>query len=261
MTAPSPRATAELRKLAHTLDVDADRLQMLAALPAEDLRTLRSQIGEALFQADKHYFQRMAALTKTVPVAVSAKLTEAVLPPLIAARTAELLDPRRAVDLVGRISAKYLADVSAYMDASRAPELVAATPPARIAGVAAELARRQEWVVIGGFVAQVTPEALAAAVAEFNGEQLLRIGFVLDDVTRLDDIVATLTDAQVDELLRAAAELGLWLELQELLDHLSPERVTRLAERYAAAGATTRDGYAAAAARGDLDPAALARLA
>ena len=64
---------AELQKLAHTLGVDVDRLDMLAGVPADELRTLRSQVAESLFQADKHYFTRVAALSKAVPGAVAAK--------------------------------------------------------------------------------------------------------------------------------------------------------------------------------------------
>jgi hypothetical protein len=241
--------TAELRKLAHTLDVEPDRLTMLAGVPAPELRTLRKQVGEALFQADRHYFSRVAALTRTVPGAVSAKLAETVLPPLIAARTAELLEPKRAVELVGRISERYLADVSAVMDASRAPEVIAALPAAKIAAVARELARREEWIVIGSFVAEVTDEALAASVAQFNGEQLLRIGFVLDDKGRLDDIGGLLTDDQLDEMLAAAVEFELWPELQELLEHLSGERVARMAARYAAAPKPVQAAFGTAATR------------
>jgi hypothetical protein len=256
----APRATAELRKLAHALDVEPSRLDFVAELPADDLRALRKQVGEALFRADKHYFVRVAALSKAVPVAVVAKLTEVVLPPLIAARTAELLEPSRATELVGRISEKYLADVSAFMDASRAPEVVAAIAPARVAAVAAELARRKQWIVIGGFVAQVTPAALAASVAKFNGEQLLRIGFVLDDVTRLDEIGGLLTDRQIDELLAAAGRFGLWDELTELVSQLAPARVGRLAARYAAADESVRAPFGPAVGSGALAADVLARL-
>jgi hypothetical protein len=226
---------AELRKLAHALDVPPDRIDMLADVPAEDVRTLRTQVGEALFRADRHYFTRVAALSKAVPVAVAAKLTEVALPPLLAARTAELLEPARAAELVGRLPARYLADVSTHLDPARAPDVVAAIPPRRVAEVAAELARRREWIVIGAFVAQVTPEALAASVAEFDGEQLLRISFVLDDLSRLDGIAGSLTDAQLDEMLAAAADHELCTELGELLEHLEPERIDRLAARYEAA--------------------------
>jgi hypothetical protein len=257
----SPQVQAELRKLAHALDVPPERVELLAGLPAEDLRTLRRQVGEAMFQADRHYLVRVAALSKAIPVPLAVKLTELVLPPLVAARTAELLEPHRAAHLVGRISEKYLADVSRYMDAARAPEVVAAIPPDRVADVAGELAKREEWVVIGSFVSHVSEEALAASVARYDGEQLLRIGFVLDDVSRLDDIGGMLTDAQIDAILTAAAELGLWLELEELLENLSPARLARLAEAYAALDSSVRSGYEAAAQAGDLDAADLAKLA
>lgn len=260
MTA-SPQVMAELRKLAHTLDVAPDRLDVLAGLPAEDLRTLRKQVGEAMFQADRHYLARVAALSKAIPVPVAVKLTEAVLPPLVAARTAELLEPHRAAHLVTRISEKYLADVSRYMDGARAPEVVAAIPPDRVADVAAELAEREEWIVIGSFVSHVTDEALAACVAKFTGEQLLRIGFVLDDLDRLDDIAGMLTSAQIDEMLATAADLGLWLELEELLENLTAPRLARLAGHYAALGPSVRSVYEAAARAGDLDPDDLAKLA
>jgi hypothetical protein len=252
--------TAELRKLAHALDVPPDRLAMLADVPAEDLRTLREQAGEALFQADRHYFTRIAALSKAVPTAVAAKLTEVALPPLLAARTAELLDPSRAAELVTRISPRYLADVSTHLDPARAADVIAAIPADRVAAVGRELARRAEWIVIGGFVAHVASPALAASVREFSGEQLLRVGFVLDDLSRLDDIGGILSDEQLDDLLAAAAASSLWPELESLLDNLSDERVTRLAARYAAAPKSVRSAFAAAAASGALSRLALDRL-
>ncbi|MGI8678046.1 MAG: hypothetical protein ACR2LX_05040 [Jatrophihabitans sp.] len=259
--AATPDSTAELRKLAHTLGVDVGRLGMVSALPSDDLRALRKQVGEALFQADRPAFARVAALSKAVPGALAAKLTQATLPPLLAARTAELLEPARAVDMVGRLSDTYLADVSAAMDASRAPEVIAAIPAERAVKVALELARRQEWVVIGGFVAQVSMAALRASVAAFDGGQLLRIGFVLDDLSRLDDIGVMLTDTQIDQLLNAAAAAGLWTELAELLEHLQPERVARLADRFAAAGEPIRTAFRTAVDEGLFPAASLRSLA
>ena len=55
-------------------------------------------------------------------------MTEFALPPMIAARTAELLDPAKAAEMVGRLSDGYLADVSAAMDPTRAPEVIARIP-------------------------------------------------------------------------------------------------------------------------------------
>ncbi|WP_375502943.1 hypothetical protein [uncultured Jatrophihabitans sp.] len=250
---------AELRKLAHTLDVDESALTVLATVPADDLRILRAQIGEAMFRADKHHFTRVAALSKTVPAAVTAKLTEAALPPLLAARTAELLEPARAADMVTRIGDRYLADVSAVMDPARAPEVVAAIPPERVATTGLELARRGEWVAMGAFVSYISPEALRVSIARYDGEQLLRLGFVLDDNSRLETIGGLLTDAQIDDVLAAASAYQLWAELGELVGHLTGTRLTRLTARYAAASAL-HPAYEAAVASGEFEKAAFARL-
>lgn len=253
-------STAEIRKLAHTLGVEPARLAGLTGVPAGDLRILRSQIADALFEADKPRFVRVAALSKAVPVAVAAKLTEFAMPPLLAARTAELIEPHRAAELVRRLSDGYVADVSAAMDAGRAAKVVAAIPADRIAMIGAELARRHEWVVIGGFVAQVSESALAASVRVFDGEQLLRIGFVLEDEDRLDDVSGLVTEAQLDAMLAAAAEHGLWTELDHLLAHLSAERVGRMRERFGSAPADVIAATDSAAASGALSASSRATL-
>ncbi|PZS13980.1 MAG: hypothetical protein DLM57_15435 [Pseudonocardiales bacterium] len=257
----SPReSTAEIQKLAHTLGVEPARLSALADVPAADLRVLRAQIADALFEADRPAFAKMAALSKALPGSVAAKITEHALAPLLAARTAELVEPHRAVDMVSRMSDGYLADVSAALDPARAPEVIAQIPADRIATIGAELARRKEWVVIGGFVAQISAGAMAAAVAGFDGEQLLRIGFVLDDKTRIDDIVALVTDAQIDEMLLAAEGQSLWTELDDLLAHLGPQRAGRMRVRFGAAPAEVVSATRAAAKSGALSKAGLACL-
>ncbi len=238
----SGNTAAELEKLAHQTGASPDDLEFLSGLPADDLRTLRAQIGEALFQADRHYFVKVATLSKTIPTAIAAKVTEFALPPLIAARTAELLDAGKAVDLVARISGPYLARVAAAMDPARSPHVIEKMPPDKIALVGRELAAKQEWVVIGGFVSYVTSAGLRASVGEFNGEQLLRIGFVLDDTSRLGEIAPMLTDEQVDELLQAAADHELWRELDELVGNIDDVQAARLVGRLESSPRRLRGG-------------------
>jgi hypothetical protein len=241
---------AELEKLAHQVSTPADELDFLAALPAEDLRTLRGQIGEALFQADKHHFTKIAALSKNVPSALAAKITEFALPPFIGARTAELLEPAKAIDLVGRISTAYLAKVAAAMDPSRAEHIIRAIPGEKIAAVGRELAANEQWVIIGGFVSYVTSASLRDSVSEFNGEQLLRIGFVLDDTSRLGEIATMLTDEQIGEMLAAAQEFELWRELDELISNIDGDDMARMAKLLSDASAETQAAVAEAAAAG-----------
>jgi len=259
----APVHNPEVIKLGHVLGVTPQRLSELdglADVPAEDLRALRRQIGEALFRADKQHFVKVAALSKAVPTAVAAKLTEHALPPLLAARTAELLEPQRAAELVRRLPDAYLADVAMAMDPARSPRVIAGIPAERVARVAAELARRGEWVVIGGFVAQVSRDGLVASVRTFDGEQLLRISYVLDDLGRLDEIAAALSDAQLDEMLAAAAAQQLWPELSALLAHVGDQAIVRLEGRVAAAPDAVGDPIRRAATAGELGTAARARL-
>ena len=256
----SASTAAELRKLGHTLGVEPSRLAALGSVPAEDLRTLRAQIGEALFRADKHFFVRIAALTKAVPSAVAAKLAEKALPPLLAARTTELLDPGKAVDMVGRMPDSYLADVAAALDPSRCPHVLAGIPADRAARVGQVLAGREEWVVIGGFVSYVSMDAVAASARAFTGEHLLRIGFVLDDLERLDRIAQLLTDRQLDEMIAAAWTHQLWAELAGVVANLQPARAARLGERLQAAGNDALAAARAAVGRGDLPAATLRQL-
>src|SRR5664279_3722893 len=105
-------SSAEILKLGHQLGVPPSRLHFLADVDAGELRALRAQIGHAMFTADKHHFAKVAAVSKLVPVALAAKITEHALSPLIAARTAEVLEPARAVEMVVRLSDGYAADVS-----------------------------------------------------------------------------------------------------------------------------------------------------
>ena len=256
----SANPVAELEKLAYQMSVDVDELQFLAAIPASDLRALRSQIGEALFQADKHHFVKVAALSKSIPTALAAKVTEFALPPLIAARTAELLEPAKAVDLVGRISDGYLAKVASLMDPHRSANVIEAIPTDKVAMVARQLAASGQWVVIGGFVSVVTSEGVRASVAEFDGEQLLRIGFVLDDTSRLGEIATMLTDHQLAEILEAAREHDLWAELDELIANVDGSSLERIVELLATADAATRASLVQAAAAGRLSAASATKL-
>lgn len=252
-----PTTSAELQKLSHQLGVPASELAFLAELPADDLRELRRQIGNYLFEADRHHFAKVAMVSRLVPVAIAAKVTEFALPPLIAARTAELLEPHRAADMVARLSDGYLADVSAAMDPARAPEVVARISPEHVSKVGAELARRGEWVVMGGFVSVVSGPALEAAIADLDGEQLLRVGFVLDDLARMNEITALLRDEQLDAMLAAAVDLELWDELDGVLGSLTGRQATRISQRCAAAPAPRRAALDAA----PLSPAGRAALA
>lgn len=216
--------SAETTKLAHLLDTDPERFAALDAVPVEDLRVLHEQVTEALFAADRDRFAGIAKLTGMIPVPIAAKVARLALPPRIAARASELLDPARANELAGRLPVGYLADVATCMDPRRGREVVAGLDVARVAEVTAELAARREFVPMGSFVGHLPPDALRAAVGVLDGEALLRVGFLTAETERFPEWVGYYSAEQRAQVVAAAKELGLTAELAHLLDHITPEQ-------------------------------------
>ena len=220
--------TAELMKLARLLGVSPSRLSGLSSAAPEDLRALRAQVGERLFAADREAFARVGLLAKTIPAAVSAKVAEKVLPPMLAARATESLSPEKAGELAGRLPASFLADVAQHLDPARTADVVVGVPSAKIIEVTAELARREDWITMGGFVGHLPAGTLRATTSTLDGAALLQVWFVLDAKDRLDEIAAMLSDEQVSAMVAAASGQGLSQQLTDLMTHLGPVQRARI---------------------------------
>ena len=217
---------AELMKLARLLGVPQERLSGLQGVDPAELRALRAQVGERLFAADREAFARVGLLARTIPAAISAKVAEKVLPPMLAARATESLSPEKAGELAGRLPATFLADVAQHLDPMRTADVVVGVPAAKIVEVAAELARRADWVTMGGFVGHLPASTLRATTSALDGAAMLQVWFVLDAKDRLDEIAAMLTDEQVAAMVAAAD--GLAEQFADLVAHLGPEQRARL---------------------------------
>ena len=154
--------------------------------------------------------------------------------------------------MVTRLPLDYLADVRPRWIPSRSPEVVAAMPPETVAAVGTELAARREWVVMGAFVSYVSASALRATVQRLSGEQLLRIGFVLDDLVGSARSATRSARSNSTRCCGRGEHESLWRELDDLLGKLDEERAGRLAARYAAGPFARPEAIDAAAERGEL---------
>lgn len=229
MTDPSTlESRAEQLKLARTLGVEPAAVNFLVAAPAEDLRELRTRIADHLFERDRRHFEGMIKLAGKLPTALAAQVAQHALGPVLGARAAALLEPKMAIDLARRLPASFLADVAVAADASRLAHLIADIPAAKIGEIAEELAGREEWIAMGGFVSYLSPDALDTAIATLDSEALLRTGFVMEDKTRLDGVVERLDDERLLDYLRTALERNLLPEMLDLGQHLSARGRKRL---------------------------------
>jgi hypothetical protein len=240
-------ARAEILKLARLLSRDPTSLEYLEQVPADDIRSLREQVTELLFTAHGHALGRLATASRLLPVGVVATIGERAFGPVLSARITGMLEPARAVEMAARLPVAFLADVAIDLDPRRASEVIARIPPRQIGEITAELLRREEYVTMGRFVGHLPPEAVSAALEVMDDQALLRVAFVLESKSTLDELVGLLAPGRLDGIIDVAASANLWPETLDLLAHLSDEQRAALASNVAARDDGVLDSLLAAA--------------
>jgi hypothetical protein len=212
---------AEVLKLARLLGRDPDQLAYLQPLSPGDLRTLRDEITEVLYDGEDGTLRRLAAASRVLPTGLTATLGQRAFGPLLSARLAGMLEPERAIDVAGKLPPSFLADVAIELDPRRASALIGGLSPALIGAVTAELVARGEYVTMGRFVGHLSDPAIAAAESAMDDGALLEVAFVLEDKHQVGRLLSRLPQARAAGILRAAADAGLWVQALDLLNHLS----------------------------------------
>ena len=225
---------AEIVKLARVLGVPADELTYLERAAPEDLRAVREQATDALFEGDRHRLHKLALVSRIIPSVIAARIARWALGPLLSARVTGLLDPSKAVDLAKRLPSAFLADVAVELDPRRAREVVERMPAKQVAEIAGELTLRDEYVTMGRFVGYLDDDVIRAAMERIDDPSLLRIAFVMEGKDRLDHVLGLIHEQRLATILNAAEHEHLWPEALDLLAHMSAERQGSLAEIAAA---------------------------
>ena len=221
---------AEIIKLARVLGTPADQLGYLERAAPEDLRALREQATDKLFEGDRDRLHKLALASRLLPSSIGSVIARWALGALLSARVTGLLVPSKAVEIAKRLPASFLADIAVELDPRRAREVIERMPAWQVGEVAAELARRNEHVAMGRFVGYLGDEALIAAMEQIDDAGLLRIAFVMEGKDRLDHVLSLLPEPRLAGVMHAADRGALWPEAFDLLDHLSEQRQGALAE-------------------------------
>jgi hypothetical protein len=227
---------AEIVKLGRLLSRPPEDLDYLVGVPAADLRRLREQITDVLFESGDGALGRLAAASKLLPVGLVATLAERVFGPVLSARIAGLLEPDRSAELAARLPVSFLAEVAIDLDPRRARNVIARIPPERVAAVTGELVERGEYVTMGRFVGELDRPAVEAALQVMDDETLLRTAFVLEHKKSLRTVIDVLTASRLDSVLDTAVAANLLPEVLDVFAHLSNKQQRLLLER-----ATARD--------------------
>lgn len=238
MSASSLAVRAEVMKLARLLGTAEDELHYLEQLLASDLRHLREQVTERLFDSHGHSLTRLASASRLLPTGVIAVIAEGAFGPALAARIAGLLEPGRAAEVAAKLPTPFLVETAVHLDPRRTAELLARIPPQRIAEVARELVAAHEHVTLGRFVGHLPDEAVRLALREMDDLAVLRVAFVLEDEASIDRVIALMDGERLDGLVDAAVGTELWPEALELLAHVREPLRSRVLARHDAARAS-----------------------
>lgn len=256
MTEPAIRA--ELVKLARILETEPENLEYLSYLEAERLRTLREGITDALFEKFRTTFSGFARLSSILPVAISARISERVLGPMLSGRIAGEMPAEKAITLSARLSDEFVADTCLHIDPVRARPIIAAFPIERAVAITRILLERGEIITMGRFVDVLPRETLLAATDAITDEAaLLRISFFVENSDQLDVVIDHLSVERRAGIVRAAARDDLWSEVVATLLRISAQSRLAMAELALEQKNETLDSLIRAAAADDLWPALL----
>jgi hypothetical protein len=200
---------AQLVMLAETMDVEPERLASLRRLEVSQLRALRERVSDVLFDEHTQTFARVSKLAPLVPNALVAKLSQALVPPLVAGRAAGALGvahPDRAAGVLSHLSSEYMADCAPYLDPRTIGVLAPVIPVPLLVRAANELMAREDYVTAARFLDYAQPEL----VREFergipDDVGLLMTATLTDSTRRLKEVIELLPRERVERIVLAAA--------------------------------------------------------
>ncbi len=220
----------EILKLARLVDCDAQDLDYLRRVDAQEVRDLREQVTVTMFDADRQMLQRVASAAKLIPTKLAALVGERAFGPLLCARLTALLEPSRAVDVAAKLPTPFLTELAVQLDPRRASRVIAEIPPRQIADITRLLAEREEFIVMGGFVGHLSEAALRAAIAVVNDETLLCTAYVIESKGSIGALVSTLPAERLESIIATATQADRWIEALDVLGHVSEEQRGQLGD-------------------------------
>lgn len=226
----------EIQRLARLLRVEPSALTFLADVDDGDLRAFRLQVTDSLFDANIDGLRRLAAASKLLPIAITAKIAESVFTPLLSARLAGELEPERAIAIAKKLPLDVLTEVSVSLDPRRTEPVIAGTADDMVAAIGVKLAERGDWLTMGRFVGYLADSALTATMGKLTDRQIAQIAYVTEDLNVTPHIVELLGKERLSAILAVAVDEGGLLKLSSNAAHLRADQHATLVDALADAG-------------------------
>ena len=245
--------SAELIKLSTLMKVEVVDIQFLETLPLPALIKLREQTADLLFNDGRKLFQNLAAASKLMPTGLTAMIAEKTFGPMLCARVAGEMPYQRAIDLAQKMSLPFLAEVCRELDPRRVRDIISNMPISLSRGVALELIKRKEFLVMGSFVGMMPMSHMAVIIKDIPEEALLHTGFFIEGKHQLSEIMRMLPDARLAKLVEIMqVNEDLWPEALAMMVHLEDELKRKMGDIAAAQDEAMLDVLTQAVYRLDL---------
>ncbi|CAN5199146.1 MAG: hypothetical protein ACSLEW_09630 [Nocardioides sp.] len=231
----------EVMLLAHEMSIDEADLNFLVESPAADLRDLRQAMSNAMFARQEPRFQRLAALSKLLPSAVTAKIAEIALGPVISGRVAGVLDPKDAAKLATGLKPDFLARLTPSLDPQRVAPIVERLPHDLIIRIGKILVAEHKHLVLGRFVAVAPMPAVLGVIEGESASQTLEIAMFCEDKSALQAVVDELDDEFTEAIVHAAALGDALDDALTLLEFMDARTCGRLVAHAASLDRPTRE--------------------
>ncbi|MGY0385565.1 hypothetical protein ACWZJV_01260 [Nocardioides sp. WG-D5] len=198
----------EITKLAHEMHVDEAELAFLATTSPDDLRDLRGIVSHAMFSRHESRVKGLAAVSKKLPAAVTAKIAEIAMGPMLSARVAAVMEPADAAKLAGHLKPAFLADLSVHLDPNRVEAIIARLDRGLVVDVGRRLLADGHLLTLARFTGVVGPETSLKVVDGASGAEVVRLALFIDEPSVIDPLLAGLPDETVAEIAAAGADHG-----------------------------------------------------
>lgn len=203
-----PAVRSEIGRLAHDLDAPQDELLFLADRAPDELADLRAAVSSAIRSRQATRTRLLAGLSRRLPVAMTARIAEHGLGPLVSARVAGALEPEDAARLAAHLAPAFLARLAGHLDPDSIPGIAAGLSADLVVEVGGLLLAAGDHVTLARFVAAVPTDVALRVVADASAADLVWVALYAEDDDALAAIAERLTDDRRAEITRAAAEAG-----------------------------------------------------
>ncbi|MGB3412619.1 MAG: hypothetical protein WBA45_15660 [Microthrixaceae bacterium] len=220
---------AQIIRIAHVLNADDADLGFLEGIDAASLRTLHNQMVDVLFDTSGSNLGSLQAAAKILPPAITAKIAEKALGPVLCGRIAGSVDPALAVSISKRLPTSFLADVAGHVHPNQIESIISQLPLEQVDAAAAVLVERADVVALGHFSSIVSDSTLNKVIRSLGSAGLLDVAPFIEPVERTTHLIGLIDNTGLLGIVERGDRDGRWGDAFDLVDRLDAPTRKRIA--------------------------------